>query len=130
MTERKRTRITRLASIQFALAGLGFMLRTEPNAQIHAGVTVLAVGAGLVFGLTPGDWRWVIAAVAWVWTAEALNTAFEHLCDAVSPEFNVSVQRAKDVAAGAVLASATGAALVGAMVFLPYLAAYVSRPGL
>ena len=41
-----------------------------------------------------------------VWTAEALNTAFEFLADAASPNFHPVVRDAKDVAAGAVLITA------------------------
>ena len=51
--------------------------------------------------------------------AEALNTAFELLCDVASPAFHPEVERAKDVAAGAVLIAAAGAAIVGLVVFGP-----------
>ena len=50
-------------------------------------------------------------------SAEALNTAFEALCDVASPEFHPSVARAKDIAAAAVLISALGAVVVGLIVF-------------
>jgi diacylglycerol kinase (ATP) len=55
-----------------------------------------------------------------VWTAEALNTAFEFLCDVASPDFHPLVAKAKDVAAGAVLICAVGAVAVGGCVFAPY----------
>ena len=56
-----------------------------------------------------------------VWVAEAINTSFEHLCDVVSPEFHASVQKSKDIAAGAVLICAIGTTVLGLLVFLPYL---------
>jgi diacylglycerol kinase len=49
----------------------------------------------------------VLAIVA-VWTAEAMNTAFELLTDLASPTFHPLAGKAKDVAAGAVLISALG----------------------
>ena len=52
-----------------------------------------------------------------VWTAEALNTAFEFLTDVASPNFHPIAEKAKDVAAGAVLLAAAGAVIVGALVF-------------
>jgi diacylglycerol kinase (ATP) len=58
-----------------------------------------------------------------VWAAEALNTAFEFLCDVACPEFDPLVARAKDVAAAAVLICALGAAMVGGIVFGPFLQA-------
>ena len=62
-------------------------------------------------------------AIVSVWTAEALNTAFEFLCDVASPEFHPLVAKAKDVAAGAVLITAVGASLVGLLVLGPHLVA-------
>ena len=127
MPPSKPSQTTRLGSFRYALAGLRFLVQTQPNAQIHAVITVLAVLAGALLNISAADWRWVLAVTMWVWFAEAMNTAFEHVCDVVSPEFNVSVQRAKDVAAGAVLVSAAGAAALGALVFWPYVAPFIWR---
>src|ERR1043166_5349524 len=63
---------------------------------------------------------WIILAISIVWTAESLNTAFEFLADAASPEFHPLVRDAKDVAAGAVLLTATAAVVIGSIVFWPY----------
>jgi diacylglycerol kinase (ATP) len=62
-----------------------------------------------------------VLAIVSVWTAEALNTAFEFLCDVASPEFHPLVAKAKDVAAGAVLIAAVGATLIGLLVLGPHL---------
>ncbi len=48
-------------------------------------------------------------AISTVWAAEALNTTFEFLADAASPEFHPLERDAKDVAAGAVLLTVAGA---------------------
>ena len=112
----------RLKSVSHALSGLGFMLRTQHNAWIHLLATAIVVAAGLWLKMEPQDWRWIVLAIALVWVAEIVNTAFEHLCDLVQPEFHVSVKAAKDVAAGAVLVAALAAAAIGVLVFLPYLA--------
>ena len=77
---------------------------------------------GFWLGIAPDDWRWIVLAIAFVWVAEIVNTAFEHLCNVVQPDFHVSVKAAKDVAAGAVLVAAMAAAVIGGLVFLPYLA--------
>jgi diacylglycerol kinase len=63
----------------------------------------------------------LVLACAAVWTAEALNTAFEYLADATTKEFDPLIGRAKDVAAGAVLITAIAAVIVGALVFTPYI---------
>ncbi len=101
----------------YAHSGLGFMLRTQHNAWIHLAMTAAVIAAGLWTQITAQDWRWIVLAIALVWVAEIVNTAFEHLCDVVQPEFHISVKTAKDVAAGAVLVAAIGAAIIGVMVF-------------
>jgi len=111
-----------LKSVAFAANGLLFLLRNERNARIHLGAAILIVAAGLALGLHGPDWRWIATAVLWVWFAEAVNTAIEHLCDVVSPGRNQSVRVVKDVAAGAVLISAAGAALIGLITLLSYVA--------
>jgi diacylglycerol kinase (ATP) len=111
----------RLKSFGYALSGLGYMLRTQHNAWIHLAATAGVIGLGFWLRIPANDWRWIILAIALVWVAEIVNTAFEHLCDVVQPEFHVSVKTAKDVAAWAVLVAAVAAAFIGTLVFLPYL---------
>lgn len=110
----------RVRSFRYAFAGLGFMLRTQHNAWIHLAASVAVIVAGFALRITGEDWRWLIVALVLVWVGEAINTAFEHLCDVVSPDFHASVKLCKDIAAGAVLITAFGAAALGAMVFWPY----------
>ena len=108
---------TRIRSFRFALRGVWTMLRTQHNAWIHAVATAGAIGAGIAFRISPAEWLAITVVVVAVWTAEALNTAFETLCDVASPDFHPAVERAKDIAAGAVLISALGAIVVGLLVF-------------
>jgi diacylglycerol kinase (ATP) len=115
----------RLKSFGFAFAGIGLMLRTQHNAWLHLAATILVCAAGVFFQISAADWRWAIVAIVIVWVAEAMNTAFEHLCDVVSPDFHASVKKAKDVAAGAVLICALGASVIGVLIFWPYLNALV-----
>ena len=96
------------------------MIRCQHNAWIHATATLIVLAAAFLFHVSAADWCWIILAVSIVWTAEALNTAFEFLADAASPEFHPLVRDAKDVAAGAVLITAIAAAIIGAIIFWPY----------
>lgn len=111
----------RIRSFRHALRGIWIALSTQHNAWIHALATIAAVIAGFALRISRGEWLAVVLAIMAVWTAEALNTAFESLCNVASPEFHPLVERAKDVAAGAVLISAIGAAVVGLLVFGPRL---------
>jgi len=111
----------RLKSFVFAFAGLGFMLRTQHNAWLHAVASLVVIGVGIGLRISVADWRWLIVAMAMVWVAEAFNTAVEYVCDVVSPGYAVAVKHAKDIAAGAVLICAIAAVFIGAFTLLPYL---------
>lgn len=113
----------RIRSFRFALRGIWTTLATQHNAWIHLVATTAAIALGFALRIGSGEWLAVVLAIMAVWTAEALNTAFEALCNVTSPEFHPLVARAKDVAAGAVLISAIGAAVIGLIVFGPKLLA-------
>ena len=113
----------RARSFRYAGAGLRALLVTQHNAWIHAADTLTVVAMGLALRIGAGEWRWLVIAIAMVWSAEAFNTALESLADAATPEHHPLVQRAKDTAAAAVLIAAIGAALIGLLVLGPPLLA-------
>lgn len=112
----------RIRSVKFALRGIWTMVASQQNAWIHAAAALVVVAAGLIVGLPASSWVGIVLAIGSVWTAEALNTAFEFLTDVASPDFHPLAEKAKDVAAGAVLLAAIGAVVVGGLVFWPTLA--------
>ncbi len=97
------------------------MLKSQHNAWIHALATFIVCVIGLYLGLSRSEWCWIVLAMMAVWTAEAFNTAFEFLADAVSPNYHPLIGKAKDVAAGAVLLSAIGSVIIGLIIIVPYL---------
>jgi diacylglycerol kinase len=109
----------RARSVGHALRGVATMLRTEPNARLHAAATLAVSATGLALPLTRHDWCWLVVAIASVWTAEALNTAIERVADVAHPGEHPTIGRAKDVAAGGVLVAAIAAAAIGALVLGP-----------
>lgn len=111
----------RMRSFRYAFVGIWLMLKTQHNAWIHLTATIAVCAVGFWLKVSAEDWRWLVAAIVLVWVSEAMNTAFEHLCDVVSPDFHASVQKSKDIAAGAVLICAIAAVSIGVMVFAPYL---------
>lgn len=111
----------RIASFAHALRGAVYLIRSEPNAKLHAVATLGVFVLGWLCALQRVEWCLIVIVTAGVWITEALNTAIERLCDRVSTEFHPLIGAAKDVAATAVLLAAASAATVGALVFGPYL---------
>ena len=111
----------RIRSISHALNGIWLMISTQHNAWVHTLGTIIVIITGFCFSISSSEWLWLILAIVSVWVAEALNTAFELLCDVASPDFHPIVKKSKDVAAGAVLLSAIGAIIIGLIVLGPYM---------
>jgi diacylglycerol kinase (ATP) len=108
-----------LRSFGYAGRGVGHVVRTQRNMQVHLTVALAAVIAGLVLGISAVDWACVIAAIGLVLTAETLNTVVETMVDLITDQYHPLARVAKDAAAGAVLLASLAAAGVGIAVFAP-----------
>lgn len=109
----------RILSFKYAFTGIAIMVMSQHNAWIHLLATVVVCITATLLRLSAPEWCIIILAMMAVWTAEALNTAFEFLADATTSDYSPLVARAKDVAAAAVLLSAIGSAVIGILIFLP-----------
>ncbi|MDF1861158.1 MAG: diacylglycerol kinase family protein [Verrucomicrobiales bacterium] len=107
----------------FADAGRGIIsvFRTERNFRIHLILLLVAIVLGFWLSLSAVEWIALLLCSAGVLIGEVFNTALEYLADAVHPEMDPGIGRAKDASAGAVLIAALAAAIVGAILFLPKL---------
>jgi diacylglycerol kinase len=112
-----------MRSFRFALAGLGYLARTQPNFRVHLVATVGVAIAATVLGAGPLDLAALLLAIGLVLVTEALNSAVEAIVDLASPEYHPLARVAKDTAAAGVLVAAIVAALVGLVVLGPHLLA-------
>lgn len=108
-----------IRSFGFALAGLGFLFRTQRNARIHVVIGAIACGMGAWLGISRVEWAIIVCAIAGVIILEGLNTAIEAAVDLASPELHPLAKAAKDLSAGMVLVAAIAAAIIGAVIFGP-----------
>jgi len=109
----------RMASFKPAFAGFRFVMGSQPNAKVHAFISVSVILAGLWLGLDAGRWGFIVLAMATVWIAELVNTSLEALVDLVSPDHHRLAMLAKDVSAAAVVIAALSAVVIGVLVFGP-----------
>ena len=111
----------RLKSFVYAFQGLGSFLKKEHNAWIHCTAIVVVVSVGLYYHITTTEWCIVLLCFGLVLSAEAFNTAIERLVNLVSPDFHPIAGDVKDVTAGAVLICAIASAIIGCIIFIPYI---------
>lgn len=106
-------------SFKYAIEGFISSFKTERNMKIHVLAMICVIILGFVFKLTKTEWFICIIMISLVISAELFNTAIETIVDMISPEKNNKAKLAKDISAAAVLALAIGAAIIGAIIFIP-----------
>ena len=110
----------RLNGFKNAFSGIWLVFRNEPNAQIHLLAAVVVVVLGCFFDINYSEWCLIVFCIVMVISAEIFNTSIEQLADTITLENHPKIKIVKDASAGAVLILAIGAAIVGAIIFLPY----------
>lgn len=105
--------------VGYALAGWRYFFATEANGQIQAAIALLVVIAGIILGISPQEWLWVLLCIGLVTGLEMVNTAIETLANRLHPEKHETIKIVKDVAAGAVLWASCISVVIGAIIFLP-----------
>ena len=109
----------RVTSFRYAFSGWAYVLRTQPNAWIHALISIGVVLLATWLRVGRLEWAALILTLMMVWMAEFMNTAIEALVDLIAPEPHPLAKVTKDVAAASVLIGALGAVLIGLLVLGP-----------
>lgn len=105
----------------YAWKGIWCCIGKEQNLSFHLIAAIIVVIAGFILSITKIEWTIVILCIGVVIAAELFNTAIERLVDLVSPQQHPIAGKVKDIAAGAVLVCAVTAAIIGLIIFVPYL---------
>lgn len=105
----------------YAWKGIRCCIGKEQNLSFHLIAAIIVVIAGFILSITKIEWTIVILCIGVVIAAELFNTAIERLVDLVSPQQHLIAGKVKDIAAGAVLVCAVTAAIIGLIIFVPYL---------
>lgn len=108
-----------LLSFRNAYIGLKYCFRTQRNMDIHAVIGAAVLAAGFLLRIDLTGMLFLLTAVTAVLITEVLNTAIEQAIDLFSRERSERAQKAKDIAAGAVLLTAFYAVIVGLCVLGP-----------
>lgn len=112
-----------IKSANYAIEGILHGARTQRHLRYHFISAAAVLLAGFILGVSRMEFIVLTLAVILVLLAEMLNTALEYVVDLLSPEYTEKARIVKDIAAGAVLITAFGAAVLGFIVIFPYLSA-------
>ncbi|MBF0538000.1 MAG: diacylglycerol kinase [Nitrospirae bacterium] len=104
-----------------AIEGILIAAKTERHLRYHLYVAALVILFSYIAGVTKTEFLIISIVTLVVIMAELINTAIEATVNILSPEKHEKARIAKDVAAGAVLTTAIGAAVIGYIILLPYL---------
>lgn len=111
----------KILTFKYAFVGILSALKEEPNLKFHflAGLFVIIVS--LILNISRNDWMVIIFLIGFVISVELTNTAIEAVVDEFTNNEHPGAKLAKDISAGAVLVAAITSAILGAIIFLPYL---------
>lgn len=107
-------------SLRDAIRGLRAVFLSEQNFRVQIVAAIITLGVVFYFPLRKWEIVLMILLVVMVLTMELLNTALERFVDLLKPRLHHYVGTIKDIMAAAVLVTAFGAAIIGAIILLPY----------
>ena len=100
-----------------AFVGVAQGIRGQRSFTVHIPVGIAAIVGGIALQLSLVEMVTIVVCVTLVLAAELFNSALEQLARAVTNEFDVSIERALNIASGAVLVTSVGAAVIGVLLF-------------
>jgi diacylglycerol kinase (ATP) len=109
-----------IESTNYAIEGILHAAKTQRHVRYHFYAAILILILSLVLGLSRTEFIAIIIVAVVVLAVEMLNSAVEETVNILFRDYDRRAKAIKDIAAGAVLTTAVGAAIVGYVVFLPY----------
>lgn len=112
-----------LRSFRFAFEGIYSGIKTETNWTIGLIEAIIVITVSWYLNISRADWIIIIILIGLVLYAELCNSAIEAIVDSFAPEIHPGAKLAKDFSAGSVVILILTAAVVGWIIFWPYISA-------
>jgi diacylglycerol kinase len=109
-----------IKSFKYAFEGIHYAFKNDQNLLVHLLVAFLVINVSIALRVSPSQMAILGLTMMMVITAEMINSAIEKMVDLITKEHRKEAKIAKDVAAGMVLVTAIAAAIIGTLIFLPY----------
>jgi diacylglycerol kinase (ATP) len=114
-------------SANFAIEGILHAAKTQRHLRYHFFSAAAVLLLSYILGVSRMEFLIIALSVIAVLLAEMFNTAIETLVDIMSPAQCEKARIAKDIAAGAVLITVFGVAVIGYIILFPYLRDFFHR---
>jgi len=102
-----------IQSTNYAIEGIIHAAKTQRHMRYHLYAAILVLIASFVLGLGWYEFVVLVLLSIVVLSIEMVNTAIEAITDVIFKEYDKKAKEIKDIAAGAVLIIALGAAIIG-----------------
>jgi diacylglycerol kinase (ATP) len=102
-----------IKSTNYAIEGIIHAAKTQRHMRYHLYAAILVLIASFVLGLSWHEFVVLVLLSIVVLSIEMVNTAIEKITDVIFKEYDEKAKEIKDIAAGAVLIIALGAAIIG-----------------
>ncbi len=110
-----------LKSFTYAFEGIYYAFNSDQNLIIHFFSALLVIVLSIILRVTPFEMGILGVTILLVIACEMVNSAIEKMVDLITKEHRAEAKIAKDVSAGMVLITSFGAAVIGVLIFLPYI---------
>ena len=116
-----------LRSFGYSIDGLKYAYKYEQSMLIHIMVTIAVIIVNIFFGVTAMEWLITFIAIGMVLSSELINTAIEAVVDLVTLEIHPLAKIAKDCGSAATFVLAMMAAVIGLIVYIPYVINFIGE---
>lgn len=105
---------------KIAISGIKNAFFEEKNLQIDLFMAILVIMCGFIFKVNIYQWCILMIAICQVFVAEMVNTLIENIVDWFCPHYDLRAKKIKDISCGMVLIACIFSAIVGLIIFVPY----------
>ncbi|MCX6780736.1 MAG: diacylglycerol kinase family protein [Candidatus Magasanikbacteria bacterium] len=112
-------------SFVFAARGIKTVWKEERSFRVQVLGAIAVCFLMATFSLKPWEYIVLTLTIAGVLILEIVNTVVERFVDMVKPRLHSYVGSIKDMMAGAVLLMSFAATIIGAIIFIPHIIAFV-----
>ena len=113
-----------IAKFRNAFRGTWQEVRQDRSFRVHFSFAAAVIVGAALFGVSLLEWCILLLCITVVLAAEVFNSALESMAKAITDEHDPRIGSALDLGSAAVLIAATGASIVGAIVFVHRLGAW------